>query len=260
MGDIFTIEVLTAFLTLASLEIILGIDNVIFISILADKLPQNQRDRARILGLSLAMVMRIVMLFSLAWIIGLTGTLFTIDAIDFDVSGRDLILLFGGLFLIYKATTEIHSKLEGGEEHHATARAASFGAIIFQILLLDIVFSLDSVITAVGMTQNLGVMIAAVVSAVLVMLVASGPLSRFVSQHPTVKILALAFLLLIGTTLVAEGLHTHVPKGYIYFAMGFSVLIEALNFRFRTNQAEGPVQLHQPRINENVARSVGAVE
>jgi predicted tellurium resistance membrane protein TerC len=258
MGDIFNLTIITAFITLASLEIVLGIDNVIFISILADKLPPNQRDRARILGLSLAMFIRIAMLFSLTWIIGLTGTLFVVRG--FEVSGRDLILVLGGLFLIYKATTEIHTKLEGREEHHATSRAASFGAIIVQILLLDVVFSLDSVITAVGMTDHLGVMIAAVVFAVLVMLVASGPLSRFVSAHPTVKILALSFLLLIGTTLVADGLHQHIPKGYIYFAMGFSVLIEALNFRLRANEERQPVQLHNPRINEVLARRFGAAD
>jgi predicted tellurium resistance membrane protein TerC len=260
MGDLFSLELLTAFVTLASLEIILGIDNVIFISILADKLPAAQRDRARIIGLSLAMFTRIAMLFSLTWIIGLTGTLFTIEQFDFDVSGRDIILILGGLFLIYKATTEIHAKLEGNDEEHGAGRAASFAGIIAQILLLDIVFSLDSVITAVGMTDNLPVMVAAVVSAVLVMLVASGPLSSFVSQHPTVKILALAFLLLIGTTLVADGLHHHVPKGYIYFAMGFSVLVEALNFRFRTNREKEPVHLRNPRINESAARTIGAVE
>jgi predicted tellurium resistance membrane protein TerC len=258
MGDLFSVEILTAFITLASLEIILGIDNVIFISILADKLPANQRDRARIVGLSLAMFMRIGMLFSLSWIIGLTGTLFSV--VDFPVSGRDLILIGGGLFLLYKATTEIHSKLEGDEEHHGTARGATFSAIIIQILLLDIVFSLDSVITAVGMTENLAVMIAAVVVAVGVMLVASKPLSEFVGRHPTVKILALSFLLLIGMTLVAEGLHQHVPKGYIYFAMGFSVLVEMFNLRLRGRTEQPAVQLHQPRINENVARSLGAVD
>lgn len=258
MGDLLSLEVLTAFITLASLEIILGIDNVIFISILADKLPANQRDRARITGLSLAMFMRIAMLFSLTWIIGLTGTLFTVA--DFDVSGRDVILLLGGLFLIYKATTEIHSKLEGDDEHHETRRVTSFRSVIIQILLLDIVFSLDSVITAVGMTENLAVMITAVVFAVLVMLFASGPLSNFVSQHPTVKMLALAFLILIGTSLVAEGLHQHVPKGYIYFAMGFSVLVEALNFRLRSRNERSLVQLHRSRINEDVARTIGAVD
>ncbi|MDQ3411172.1 MAG: TerC family protein [Chloroflexota bacterium] len=258
MGDIFSVEFLTAFVTLASLEIILGIDNVIFISILADKLPPNQRDRARILGLTLAMFMRIAMLFSLSWIIGLTGAIFTVS--DFAVSGRDLILILGGLFLLYKATTEIHSKLEGDEEHHGTARAASFAAIIIQILLLDIVFSLDSVITAVGMTENLTVMVSAVVFAVLVMLFASKPLSDFVSRHPTIKILALSFLLLIGMTLVAEGLHQHVPKGYIYFAMGFSVLVEVLNLRMRGPSKQPAVQLHRGRINEDAARSLGAVD
>lgn len=258
MGDLFSVELLTAFVTLASLEIILGIDNVIFISILADKLPASQRDRARIIGLTLAMFMRIAMLFSITWIIGLTGSLFSIRG--FDVSGRDIILILGGLFLIYKATTEIHSKLEGEEEHHGTARVTSFASVLIQILLLDIVFSLDSVITAVGMTENLGVMVSAVVFAVLVMLFASKPLSEFVSQHPTVKILALSFLILIGMTLLAEGLGQHVPKGYIYFAMGFSVLVEMLNLRFRGKAERAPVQLHRSRINEDAARRIGAVE
>ena len=244
-------EIWVALLTLTALEIVLGVDNVIFISILADRLPAHLRDRARIIGLALAMLMRILLLLSINWIANLTGALFHIG--DHGVSGRDLILLGGGLFLIAKATTEIHSKLEGAEHHGAAgAKVASFTSVIIQILLLDIVFSLDSVITAVGMADDVEVMIAAVVIAVLVMLVASGPLSRFVSEHPTVKMLALSFLLLIGMSLVAEGSHQHIPKGYIYSAMAFSVLVEMLNLRVRGKSA--PVQLHEERINEGTAR------
>jgi predicted tellurium resistance membrane protein TerC len=239
-------DVWVALLTLTSLEIVLGIDNVIFISILADRLPPDQRRKARLVGLSLAMFMRIALLLTINWIANLTDTLFTIAGHDF--SGRDLILLAGGLFLIYKATTEIHSKLEGEDEHAvAGGKYASFSGVIIQILLLDIVFSLDSVITAVGMAEDIEVMIAAVVIAVLVMLVASGPLSEFVSKHPTVKMLALSFLLLIGTTLVAEGWGLHISKGYIYSAMAFAVFVEILNLRLRTPKAE-PVHLHEPRL------------
>ncbi len=239
-------EAWIALLTLTVMEIVLGIDNVIFISILAGKLPPEQRDRARILGLSLAMIMRIGLLFSISWLASLTQPLFSIAGKD--ISGRDLILLAGGLFLIYKATTEIHHKLEG-EEHAQNVRAvSSFASVIVQILLLDIVFSLDSVLTAIGMSNNLGVMITAVVVAVGVMLVASGPLSTFVQEHPTVKMLALSFLLLIGTSLVAEGWGFHIDKGYIYAAMGFSVLVEFLNLRSTKNTA--PVELKQRYINE----------
>jgi predicted tellurium resistance membrane protein TerC len=239
-------DVWVALLTLTSLEIVLGIDNVIFISILADRLPPDQRRKARLVGLSLAMFMRIALLLTINWIANLTDTLFTIAGHDF--SGRDLILLAGGLFLIYKATTEIHTKLEGEDEHGAAGGpTASFTAVIIQILLLDIVFSLDSVITAVGMAEDIEVMIAAVVIAVLVMLVASGPLSEFVSKHPTVKMLALSFLLLIGTTLVAEGWGFHISKGYIYSAMAFAVLVEILNLRVKSRAAE-PVHLHEPRL------------
>ncbi len=244
-------EVWVALLTLTTLEVVLGIDNVIFISILAGKLPPERRDQARIIGLSLAMLMRIALLFSINWIANLTEPLF--DLFGHEVSGRDLILLGGGMFLIYKATHEIHEKLEGEEGHSGVRAPVSFAAVIVQILLLDIVFSLDSVITAVGMADDLGVMIAAVVIAVGVMLVASGPLGAFVQAHPTVKMLALSFLLLIGTSLVAEGWHFHIPKGYVYFAMGFSVVVEALNLRLRARSAE-PVHLHQARINEGVAR------
>jgi predicted tellurium resistance membrane protein TerC len=242
-------EIWTALLTLTALEIVLGIDNIIFISILAGKLPVHQRDRARVLGLAAAMITRILLLFSLNWVIGLTDPIFTV--LDQEISGRDLILLFGGLFLLGKSTFEIHEKLEGAEEHSAQRAAASFTSVIVQIMLLDIVFSLDSVITAVGMAKHIEVMVAAVVISVGIMLVASGPISRFVDQHPTIKILALSFLLLIGMSLVAESFDQHIPKGYIYFAMGFSVLVEALNLRVRKPEVE-PVQLHNPRMNEEI--------
>jgi predicted tellurium resistance membrane protein TerC len=230
-----------ALLTLTVLEVVLGVDNIIFISILAGKLPRDQQDKARFVGLALAMFMRIALLASIAWIARLTAPLFTV--IGQEISGRDLILLGGGLFLLGKATYEIHDKLEG-EEGHAEARvAASFASVIIQVLLLDLVFSLDSVITAIGMADELAIMIAAVVIAVGVMMVASGPLSRFVDRHPTVKMLALSFLLLIGMSLVAEGLDQHIPKGYVYFAMGFSVLVEMLNLRAK--KVAEPVHLHQ---------------
>ncbi|MCB0167554.1 MAG: TerC family protein [Anaerolineae bacterium] len=224
-------EIWIALLTLTSLEIVLGIDNVIFISILAGKLPVDQQARARTVGLSLAMFVRIGLLFSLSWIIGLTEPLFEI--FGFEITGRSVILLAGGLFLIGKSTFEIHDKLEGEEGHDSAKVNATFTSVIIQILLLDIVFSLDSVITAVGMVDDLPVMIAAVVIAVGVMLVAAGTVSQFVEAHPTVKMLALSFLLLIGFSLVAEGLEFHIPKGYIYFAMGFSVFVEILNLQLR---------------------------
>ena len=248
-------EVWIALLTLTTLEIVLGIDNVIFISILAGKLPAEQRDRARIVGLSLAMIMRILLLFSISWLARLTEPLFALFGHGF--SGRDLILLLGGIFLIYKATTEIHENLEGAEGHGETGRAAAtFGAVIVQILLLDIVFSLDSVITAIGLADDLPVMVTAVVIAVLVMLFASGPLSAFVQQHPTVKMLALSFLLLIGTSLTAEGWGFHIEKGYIYGAMGFSVLVEFLNLRASANKKRQPVKLNKGRMNEGFVRDL----
>jgi predicted tellurium resistance membrane protein TerC len=231
-----------ALVTLTSLEIVLGVDNVIFVSILAGKLPVAQQPRARRLGLFLAMFMRIALLFSITWLTRLTAPLFAV--IGHEFSGRDLILLIGGLFLIGKATYEIHDKLEG-EEGHGTARvAASFSAVIIQVMLLDIVFSLDSVITAVGMANDLAVMVAAVVAAVGVMMVSADAIAGFVDRHPTVKILALSFLLLIGVSLMADGLHQHIPKGYIYFAMAFSVFVEMINLRARGRTK--PVELRHP--------------
>jgi predicted tellurium resistance membrane protein TerC len=231
-----------ALLTLTALEIVLGIDNIIFISILSGKLPQSQQGRARTVGLAAAMLMRIALLFTISWVIGLTAPLF--EVVGQEISGRDIILIVGGLFLLGKSTLEIHGKLEG--EEHATgagAKATSFASVIVQIMLLDIVFSLDSVITAVGMADDLWVMIAAVVIAVGVMMVSAGAISSFVNRHPTVKILALSFLLLIGTSLVAEGLEFHIPKGYIYFAMAFSVFVEMINLRIRGRTGQQPVHL-----------------
>jgi predicted tellurium resistance membrane protein TerC len=229
-----------AFVTLAALEIVLGIDNVIFISILAAKLPREQQERARKLGLALAAITRLLLLFSLAWIMGLTAPLFTV--LGEEISLRDLILIGGGLFLIAKSTTEIHDRLEGEEGHVAAAVPASFGAVIGQILLLDVVFSLDSIITAVGMVPHVSVMAAAIIVAVIVMVAFAGAVSAFVERHPTVKMLALSFLLLIGMALVGEGLEFHIPKGYIYFAMAFSVGVELLNIRYR--RVSAPLRLH----------------
>jgi predicted tellurium resistance membrane protein TerC len=235
-----------ALATLTVLEIVLGIDNIVFISILAGKLPAHERERARKTGLSLAMFIRLALLASITWVMGLTAPIFT--ALGQEISGRDLILLIGGLFLIGKSTHEIHDKLEG-EEGEGNARvAASFTAVIVQILLLDIVFSLDSVITAVGMAEHLAVMMLAVILAVAVMFFSAGPISDFVERHPTVKMLALSFLLLIGVSLIGEGLEQHIPKGYIYFAMGFSVFVEMINLRIR-KKAE-PVHLHSSYTQE----------
>jgi predicted tellurium resistance membrane protein TerC len=239
-------------LTLTALEIVLGIDNIIFISILAGKLPEAQQAKARQVGLGLALVTRILLLLSLSWIIGLTAPLFSLPLpfLEEDmrnISGRDLVLLVGGLFLIGKSTMEIHDKLEGVEHHEKDVKVASFTSVIVQILLLDVVFSLDSVITAVGMVDEIGVMIAAVVIAIVIMLVSAGTISDFVNKHPTVKMLALSFLLLIGMSLVAEGLDQHIPKGYIYFAMGFSALVEVLNLQAKKTMAK-PVQLRQTYV------------
>lgn len=230
-------------LTLTMLEIVLGIDNIIFISILAGKLPANQQAKARNLGLGLALVTRLLLLLSLSWIVGLTAPLFELPlgflAQDVrSVSGRDLVLLGGGLFLLAKSTREIHERLEGAEGHGKDGEAVGFGGVILQILLLDIVFSLDSVITAVGMVNEIGVMIAAVMISIAIMLVSAGAISAFVNEHPTVKMLALSFLLLIGMSLVAEGLDQHIPKGYIYFAMAFSALVEFFNLRAKKRSAK----------------------
>ena len=233
--------------TLAALEIVLGIDNVVFISILADKLPPEQRQQARKIGLGLAMVMRLGLLFSLAWVIQLTNPLFTV--LGEEISGRDLVLLLGGLFLLAKSTHEIHQSLEGHEGEKSARVGPSFAAIIVQILLLDIVFSLDSVITAVGMVDRIEIMMAAVIIATAVMLLFAKTISDFVSAHPTIKVLALSFLILIGVMLIAQGLDRDIPKGYVYFAMAFSVAVEMLNLRMR--RAKGgtgtePVHLHKP--------------
>jgi predicted tellurium resistance membrane protein TerC len=236
-------ETWIALVTLAALEIVLGVDNVIFISVLASKLPRDQQARARRVGLLGAMLTRILLLFSLAWLARLTAALFTVAGQE--ISGRDLILIGGGLFLLAKATWEIHDNLEGGEAHGAEKAVVSFAGLIAQIMVLDIVFSLDSVITAIGMARQVGVMVAAVVIAVGVMMWASGPIASFVDRHPTVKILALSFLLLIGVSLVAEGLDQHIPKGYIYFAMGFSVFVEMLNLRVRKGT---PVHLQRHMV------------
>lgn len=243
-------QVWIAFVTLFALEIVLGIDNIIFISILADKLPAEQQARARYVGLGLALGIRVLLLFSLSWVIGLTAPLFTV--LNQAISGRDLILLLGGLFLLGKATFEIHDNLEG-EEGHASARVkASFISVIIQIILLDAVFSLDSVITAIGMVDQIGIMIAAVVVAIIFMMLFASTVSAFVHRHPTIKMLALSFLLLIGLTLIVEAFDVHIPKGYIYFAMGFSVFVEMLNLRLRKKAK--PVPLHDryaPASSEN---------
>ncbi|MEE2890421.1 MAG: TerC family protein [Planctomycetota bacterium] len=228
-----------ALATLTIMEIVLGIDNIIFIAVLAEKLPEKQRDSARRLGLLFAMGSRIALLFCIAWMIKLQDPL--IDVFSISLSGRDLILLFGGLFLLGKATHEIHDIMEGDEpEENGGGRKVGFGSVLIQIVLLDVVFSLDSVITAVGMADILAVMVLAVILSVIVMLIFSGSVSRFVSNHPTVKVLALAFLLLIGIALVADGLGHHIPKGYIYFAMGFSAFVEALNLRLRKMRGSRP--------------------
>ena len=239
-----------AFATLTALEIVLGVDNVVFISILADKLPESQREKARRIGLALAMLMRILLLISIGWVVRLTAPLFV--ALGNEISGRDLILLLGGLFLLGKSTHEMHGQLEGEEGSGSARVAASLGAVLTQIVLLDIVFSLDSVITAIGMADDIGVMIAAVVVAVGFMFVFAAPISRFVGRHPTVKMLALSFLLLIGAALVAEAFDRHIPKGYIYFAMAFSLGVEMLNIRLRRVK-QAPVHLHSSYVETSGA-------
>ena len=231
-----------AFATLFGLELVLGIDNIIFISILAGKLPADQQQKARTLGLALAVITRILLLLSLSWVIGLTAPLFAV--FNHEISGRDLILLLGGLFLIVKSTLEIHHKLEGESGSQSNPVAHSFNSVIFQILLLDIVFSLDSVITAVGMVSEVSIMIAAVVASAIIMILAAKTISDFVESHPTIKVLALSFLLMIGFTLIVESLEMHIPKGYVYFAMAFSIFVEVLNIRMRKKTVE-PVKLRE---------------
>lgn len=251
MTQLLTVENGIALLTLTALEIVLGIDNIVFISIMADRLPESQQGKARRLGLLVALATRILLLLSLSWVIRLTAPMFTLWG--FEVSGRDLILLGGGLFLLYKSTHEIHDKLEGKEGGHTGKAVATLTEVVIQIGLLDIIFSLDSVITAIGMANELAIMVAAIIIAVGIMLYTSDSISSFVNKHPTLKILALSFLLLIGMSLVVEALHSHIPKGYIYFAMAFSVFVEVLNLRVRSHQGE-PVKLRQAYVPTAVAK------
>lgn len=236
-----------ALATLTALEIVLGIDNIIFIAILASKLPLHQQQRARVLGLAFAMVTRLLLLFSLAWMLGLTAPLFTV--FNQEISGRDIILISGGLFLLFKSTIEIHDKLEGVGREPAVRPSASFIATIIQIGLFDIIFSLDSVITAIGLVKQLWVMATAIIIAIIVMMVSAGPISEFIDRRPTIKMLALSFLLLIGMMLVAEGLDMHIPKGYIYFAMAFSVFVEMLNSKLRRGEL-APIKAVQSSSDE----------
>jgi predicted tellurium resistance membrane protein TerC len=238
-------QVWIAFATLTALELVLGIDNIIFISILVDKLPLARREFARRIGLFMAMFMRIGLLLVLAWIVGLVKPLFSV--FGQEISGRDLILILGGLFLIWKSTSEVHQSLEGEHEHKQSTAKATFASVILQIMLIDLVFSLDSIITAVGMVDDVRVMIAAVIASVLLMMLFAGPIGRFVSNHPTIKMLALSFLVVVGVVLVAEGFEHHVPKGYVYFAMAFSLSVEMLNIRMRKKSAK-PVVLNPPHI------------
>ncbi len=240
-------QIWIAFFTLFALELVLGIDNIIFISILSGKLPAAQQGRARLLGLGLAMLSRLALLFSLSWLIRLTAPIFTVFSHEF--SGRDLILIVGGLFLLGKSTHEIHQRLEGEEGAASTRVQPSFAGVLIQILLLDVVFSLDSVITAIGMVDQVAIMVAAVIAAVLFMMLFSSPISGFVERHPTVKMLALSFLLLIGVTLIAEGFGQHISKGYIYFAMAFAVMVEMLNIRLRKSR-QSPVKFHEPYVEK----------
>ncbi|RMF56691.1 MAG: TerC family protein [Bacteroidetes bacterium] len=247
-------QIWIALATLTALEIVLGIDNIVFISILAGKLPEHQQARARTLGLGLALGGRILLLLSLAWIMRLTTPLF--EVFHYAISGRDLILIGGGLFLLAKSTHEIHNKLEGEEDGHAVRSGVTFAGVITQILLLDLVFSLDSVITAVGMVEQIPVMVAAIVIAIGIMMISAGAVSAFIHRHPTVKMLALSFLLLVGVALIAEGLDLHIPRGYIYFAMAFSVFVEMLNLKVRqrrTRTASKPVELRKMPVLEDPA-------
>jgi len=242
-------ETWIALVTLVALELVLGVDNVIFISILAGKLPVEQQDRARKTGIGMAVITRILLLLSISWIIRLEKPLFSLPVVDIGISGRDLILLAGGLFLLWKSVREIHDKLEGVEGHASAKVAGAFWSVILQIMILDIVFSIDSVITAVGMVDEIMIMVIAVIVAAGVMIFSAGSISNFVERHPTIKMLALSFLLMIGFTLIVESLHQHIPKGYIYFAMGFSVLVEMLNLRMRA-RSEQPIALREAYVRE----------
>lgn len=238
METLFSVQSIIPFITLFALELVLGIDNVIFISIISDRLPENQRRKARTVGLSLAIITRLLLLLSLSWMMSLTAPLFTVFAQE--ISGRDLILILGGLFLIAKSTHEIHQKLESIEEKEVKEKKVSFAFVIFQILLLDLVFSLDSVITAVGMVNDIPVMVAAIIAATIVMIMASHDIAGFIDKHPTIKMLALSFLVLIGVALLAEGFDTHIPKGYIYFSMAYALIVEFLNIRLRSKKTLVP--------------------
>lgn len=253
MDVLFTSEGIAALLTLTVLEIVLGIDNLIFIGILAGKLPEHQQGTARTVGLSLALILRVGFLFAATWIAGLTEPLFSIPAIlamdaPFGVTGRDIIMLGGGLFLLYKATTELHDKLEGGSDVAGAAARVSLFAVIANIIMLDVVFSIDSVITAIGLSNELIIMVIAVVVSIIVMQLTAKSITGFIQHHPTIKILALAFLLMVGLVLTAEGFHVHVPKGYVYFAMAFSVGVETMNMRYRGKKNREPLELHQRQI------------
>ena len=243
MDWIFNPEIWIALLTLTALEVVLGIDNIIFITVLAGRLPENERNRGRIIGLAMAMITRILLLLSLTWIMGLTKPLFQL--LSYEISGRDIILLIGGLFLLAKSTHEIHANLEGEEERVETSKAVNFVGVITQIAILDIVFSLDSVITAVGLVNQIPVMVAAIIIAIIVMMVSAKSIGDFVESHPTIKMLALSFLILVGVSLIGEGLDLHIPKGYIYFAMAFSVGVEMLNIKMRSKRKTKPVKLHK---------------
>ena len=249
-------EAWVALLTLTALELVLGIDNIIFISILVDKLPRERRESTRRIGLFLAMFMRIGLLLVLAWLVGLTAPLFSV--VGQEISGRDLILIGGGLFLLWKSTGEIHQLVEGEEGHASRAVGNTFAAVIVQIILIDLVFSLDSIITAVGMVNEIPIMVTAVVLSVGLMMVFAGPIGRFVSAHPTVKMLALAFLFVVGMALIAEGFDRAVPKGYIYFAMAFSVVVEMLNLRGARKRAAQPVDLREPYVREQPPEGAAA--
>jgi predicted tellurium resistance membrane protein TerC len=243
MADLLTWPALVSFLSLTIMEIVLGVDNVIFISILTSRLPEHQQDRARKIGLFLALLMRVLLLFAIGWLLALSDSLFSIG--EFDVSIRDIIMVAGGLFLIYKSTTEIHGKLEGMEESEKTAKSMTMQNAIIQIMLLDMVFSFDSILTAFGLVKEIPIMIAAVIISMIIMLIAARKISDFINQHPTVKMLALSFLLMIGVLLIVDGFHYHVPKGYVYFAIFFSLIVEILNIKASKKRKKSPVHLKQ---------------